>query len=312
MKRLLITGMIVTMLTMGVDRSEAQTPVDTTVLQKVADGYLKPPENAQIDQVWKLIPALNGLELDRQQTALHWNKENPATTKLVFRQIPPAVPTSAFPHEPIYRGNGQKRQMSLMFNVAWGEEYLPSILKTLSKNHAHATFFLDGKWASQHPDFVKQLIKSGMELGNHGYNHHLFSRLSKTQMTADLTKANSAILAASDRQPTLFAPPAGDFNQTAVKVAAGFGMKTILWTLDTVDWRRPQPEVIAMRVLMKKNPGALVLMHPTSPTAKALPGIIKNLQIEGYQLVTVSDLISSFRPHPNTLQAALDGLRLPR
>jgi peptidoglycan/xylan/chitin deacetylase (PgdA/CDA1 family) len=37
--------------------------------------------------------------------------------------------------------------------------------------------------------------------------------------------------------------------------------------------------------------GAIILMHPTAPTVQALDRIIQALQGQGYELVTVSELL---------------------
>ena len=282
------------------------------ILMRIDKACQKQAVNARIDPVWRLIPALNGVRLNQKDSMMGWNNKNPELTPLAFDQVPPSIGTEKFFDYPIYRGNPEKRQIALMINVAWGEEYLNSILATLKKHNVKATFFIDGKWASTHQSLVKTILNSGMELGNHGYQHHLFSGLAKMQMIADISKTNAILHSATGVMPVLFAPPAGDFNLLTVKVAASLGMKTILWTVDTVDWKRPQPEVIAMRVLIKKSPGSLVLMHPTLPTSQALPSIITNLQKEGYQLVTVSDLISPIRPVPKNIKEALANLRSPQ
>ena len=39
--------------------------------------------------------------------------------------------------------------------------------------------------------------------------------------------------------PKWFAPPSGSFNEATIQVADQLDMKTILWTVDTVDWRKP-------------------------------------------------------------------------
>ena len=307
--------MMLLMLSTGTLGNAKQNEFNSTsansLLNQVAQAYQSSPINARVDSVWKLIPALNGTKLNITKTMNGWNAREPGATLLVFDQLPPVVDTAAFKNVPIYRGNPLKRQIALMFNVAWGEEYLPKIVSILKNKHVKATFFIDGKWASTHPIMLRELVKAGMELGNHGYQHHLFSKMSKLQMMTDMSKTNAIIKSITGTSPILFAPPAGDFNTLTVTVAAGLGMKTVLWTVDTVDWRRPQPEVIAMRVLMKKTPGVLVLMHPTLPTTSALPIIIDNLQKEKYQIVSVSDLLNPNRPRPNNLQEALDGLRSP-
>jgi len=76
-----------------------------------------------------------------------------------------------------------------------------------------------------------------------------------------------------------------------LEAAEELGYRTVLWSIDTIDWQRPAPEVISERVLNKMANGAIVLMHPTAPTVNALPGIIKSLKEQGYQLTTVGELL---------------------
>lgn len=65
-----------------------------------------------------------------------------------------------------------------------------------------------------------------------------------------------------------------------------------MWTVDTIDWQRPEPEVIVERVVPKAENGAIVLMHPTKATVEALPKMIAGLKDKGYKLVTISQLLS--------------------
>lgn len=273
-----------------------------TQLLAVAKKVDAEPVNARTDSVWRLIPGLNGVRLNIPKTL-----QNPNGTPLVFDQISPAISLRDFVAEPIYRGNPLKRQMALMINVAWGTEYIPRILAILDQYHVKATFFLDGSWTTKNPAVAREILRAGMELGNHAYNHPNMSQLSRTAMIAQITRTNAAVEAATGVRPALFAPPSGDFNNMVVRVAAGLNMRTILWTLDTIDWRRPDPQVIIRRIVSKSTPGALVLMHPTAPTVTALPQLIQSLLRDGYQLVTVSTLLSPERPVPRTVAQALAG-----
>lgn len=273
-------------------------------LQEIAKRYDAPPSDARVDSVWKLIPGLNGVRLNIPDT----EKQIAAAgtqARLVFTQIPPAISGKDFVAQPIYRGNPQKRQMALMINVAWGTEYVPEILKIFERLHVRATFFLDGSWTAKSGATAKMIAAAGMELGNHAYTHPQMSRLSRIQMISQIERTNQAILRATGVKADLFAPPSGDYNDLVVRVAAGLKMKTILWTIDTIDWRKPSPAVIVSRVAGKRTPGALVLMHPTAPTVAALPQLIDTLHRDGYSLVTVSQLLSPVRPVPATIQDAL-------
>ncbi len=291
----------------GTANSTEYTSTLPQTLTRVAEYYHTQPINPRVDSVWKLIPGLNGVRLDMNAT-LQAARKNPTRVPLLFQQIPPSLQMNEFVAEPIYRGNPQKRQMSLMINVAWGTEYISKILSILKQNHVQATFFLDGSWTKKNPEVAKSIVTAGMEIGSHAYNHPMMSRLTRSQMITQLSKTNQAIYGATGTRVTLFAPPAGDFNNLVVQVAAGMKMKTILWTLDTIDWRKPSPSVIVSRIVKKRTPGALVLMHPTAPTVEALPELIGTLKQDGYQLVTVSSLLSPVRSVPQTLTEALQAM----
>ncbi len=97
------------------------------------------------------------------------------------------------------------------------------------------------------------------------------SKLSREQNTAEITKTEQLLKEAGVTNK-LFAPPSGDFNQTTVEVAHELKLRTILWTLDTIDWKKPEPASIVRKVTTRVEPGSLILMHPTRPAAKRWPG----------------------------------------
>ena len=316
---MLIGLCVVALLALAPLRSSPQTALEQAlagapgperqVLERVKRALDAPPVNARIDSVWQLVPELNGVALDIHATMRHWDG---LATRMVFSQTPPRTAMADLVAAPIYRGNPAKREMSLMFNVAWGTEYVMRIVQILREHHVAGTFFLDGSWTKANPGVAKAIVAAGMEVGSHAYNHPMMSRLSRSQMISQMARTNSVITAATGKAVTLFAPPAGDFNALVVRVAAGMNMKTVLWTLDTIDWRRPAPGVILRRIVSRRTPGALVLMHPTAPTAAALADMIRQLQQAGYRLVTVSQMLSPVRPTPATLNEALTAAGLRR
>ena len=108
-----------------------------------------------------------------------------------------------------------------------------------------------------------------------------------------ITDGENVLIEVTGQKPALFAPPGGDHNRQAVAVAAELGYKTVLWTIDTVDWQRPAPTTIIDRVVGRASNGALVLMHPTQPTLEALPIILDQLIQKGYRLVTVGNSLQT-------------------
>ncbi len=194
--------------------------------------------------------------------------------------------------EPVYRGSGEEKKIALTMNVDRGEEFLPSVLDITDDHEARITFFVSGRFAKNFPDIVKEINDRGHELGNHSYSHPYPSKISKDDSLDEIRRAEEIIYKITGKRSKLFSPPHGERPDSVLRAAEEAGHQTIMWSVDTVDWQRPGPAVITDRVLSKAHNGAIVLMHPTGPTLAALPGIIKKLKDDGYELVTVSNLIA--------------------
>lgn len=266
-------------------------------LRREAVKLYKPPIDAVVSRAGKpnVVPELNGVEVDVDATWENLQKNGGQTVAYVYKQIPPKVKMSDFPHLPVYQGNPGKREMSLMINVAWGTEYIEGILQVLRENQAKATFFLDGSWLAKNPETAKKIAAEGHEIGNHAYTHPDMAALSAQRQREQIVKTEAEIEKTLGAKSKWFAPPSGSYNDTTVLVAREQGMGTVLWTLDTVDWRRPPRDQIINRILPNAKNGALVLMHPTEPTLAALRTLIPELKNKGFRLVTVSELLSPVR-----------------
>ncbi len=194
---------------------------------------------------------------------------------------------------PISRGHSGASNVSLMFNVDWGEEHLPAILDVLNAKGARATFFLTGSWAEKNALLAARMIREGHEVANHGAVHSHVETLPREGLQRLIRSGEERIFLASGARPAkLFAPPYGEWTDDTVSYASEMGYHTVLWTVDTADWRLPPPEAIWKRALAGAVPGALVLLHPTEPTVSALPFIVDGLREKGYTLVTVSENVS--------------------
>lgn len=265
-------------------------------IEQKAQEYEEQAIDARIDRVWKAVPGYNGLMVDVEASYDKMKKlEIFDSKKLVFKEIKPEVVLDDLPPSPIYKGNEEKPMVTFLVNVAWGNEFLPDILKTLKEYDIHTTFFLDGSWVKNNPNLAMMLYEEGHEIGNHAYSHPNMSKLTIDRIDEEIIRTNQVIEATIDVKPKWFAPPSGDYNQTVVEQAAKQGMKTVLWTADTIDWRKPEPSEMVERVLSKVHNGTMILMHPTDSTARGLESLIIGVQEKGYKIGTVSELLSEER-----------------
>ncbi|CAI6028195.1 polysaccharide deacetylase family protein [Cohnella sp. JJ-181] len=264
----------------------------------------QPPIDAVVDRVWKAIPGYNGRSVDVNATYELARKAGisaesaaaaPAAVPWVYREVAPKIGLRDLPPSPVYRGNPNKPAVGLMINVAWGNEYLASILNTLDAQKVKATFFLDGSWLSKNKDAALEIKRRGHELSNHAYSHKNMSTISDAKQLEEISKTEALLKDVLGADNRLFAPPSGDYDARTVRIAAGLGLRTVMWTLDTVDWQRPPASSVVKKISAHVGPGTLILMHPTSTTEQALAGIVRAARAKGLVPGTVSEVLSERR-----------------
>lgn len=254
------------------------------------------PIDAVVDRVWKAIPGYNGREVDIERTYKK-AKQLPegANIEYVYRELRPKVNLEDLGPQPIYRGNPNKPMAALMINVAWGNEYLVPMLDTLDQQKVKATFFLDGSWLKKNGDLAAEIKRRGHQIENHAYSHPNMSQLEQTRARLEISKTKELLKEKLGVENRWFAPPSGDYNMQTVKLAAEQGLKTVLWTVDTVDWKNPPAASIVSKISSKVGPGSLILMHPTASSRDALEGMIQAIRSKGLVLGTVEQTLSPDR-----------------
>lgn len=277
-------------------RSDEEMDKWMEMIKAEATRLKEAPVNAKVDPVWKAIPGYNGIEVDIEKT-IQENIKKAGTTEpveYIMREIEPDIQLEHLGAHPIYKGNPKKKMVAFMINVAWGDEYLPGMIETLRRENVSATFFFDGSWLAKHLDEGREICQLGFECSNHAYSHPNMSTLDRAKQREEIMKTEKLLERIGVRN-VWFAPPSGDYNQTTVDVAYELGLRTVLWTIDTVDWKKPEPEWIVRRISTKLEPGSLILMHPTNSSSQALEGMIEVIRGRGYAFGTVSDVLSSKR-----------------
>lgn len=202
--------------------------------------------------------------------------------------------------EVIWEVPSNKKLLAITFDDGPDPEDTPKILDILAQYHVKATFFVIGSKADRHPDLVKREMEEGHEIANHTYTHHFFNRRSTAEIIEkEITAAQQSVRAITGKQPKLFRPPGGMFNDAVLKYARKQGLQTIMWSWhqDTKDWSRPGVGFIVNKVLNNVRNGDIILLHDyvsgNSQTIQALEAILPVLSKRGYEFVTVSELLSN-------------------
>lgn len=170
----------------------------------------------------------------------------------------------------------------------------PKLLDILKQRNIKGTFFLVGRNVKQYPQIVRRILEEGHEIGNHTWTHASLTSRSDDQIRSELKMSAEALMSVANYTPHLMRPPYGAVNAHIKELAnAEFGYKTVLWSVDPQDWRRPGVSVVTSRLVNGAHKGAILLTHDIhAPTITAMPDTLDQLLAKGYQFVTVSQLMN--------------------
>ena len=189
--------------------------------------------------------------------------------------------------------NPDGKYVALTFDDGPSSKVTPRILQTLEQHEAKATFFMLGKRVEMYPAIAAQVAAEGHEIANHTFSHPNLKKLSHKEMTEEIEKTNKLIEITTGVTPTLFRPPYGIYSQDILNYTASNNYSTILWSVDSLDWKSRNPAAIKKEILSNITNKSIVLMHDLhTATAEALPDLLMTLKQEGYEFVTVSELLT--------------------
>ena len=183
-----------------------------------------------------------------------------------------------------------KPMVALTFDDGPGK-YEDRILAAFRKYGGKGTFFFVGNQAEKYPNVVKRVAEAGHEVANHSYKHENLPKLSQAGATQSLAKTNDILRRLSGQSVSLVRPPYGATSSSVKAALQNQGQPSILWSIDTLDWKTRNAKSSINIVLQQVKDGDVILMHSIyAQSAEAAEALIPALQERGYQLVTVSEL----------------------
>jgi peptidoglycan/xylan/chitin deacetylase (PgdA/CDA1 family) len=169
----------------------------------------------------------------------------------------------------------------------------PKLLDVLKARRIRATFYVIGSNVKRYPDIVKRMVDEGHELGNHTWSHPFLTSRSKSSVLKELDRTSEVIYQTVKKVPVTMRPPYGALYSSQRRlIHKERDMKTILWSVDPQDWRRPGANVVANRIVGHSHAGAIILSHDIHPgTIRAMPAALDGVKDKGYRFATVSMIL---------------------
>ena len=191
---------------------------------------------------------------------------------------------------------------ALTFDDGPSIPFTSDILDILKKHQVKATFFLLGNRAEQQPELVKRIYREGHEIGNHSWSHKRFIFKTPSFIREEIDKTDNLIRELGYTGTIHFRAPYGNKFLVLPWILHKMNRPHILFDVIAKDWEFPPPQLITDRIIEQLHPGAIIVLHDgdgdhfVDPetrinTVDSLESLIKETRANGYQLVTISELL---------------------
>jgi peptidoglycan/xylan/chitin deacetylase (PgdA/CDA1 family) len=194
--------------------------------------------------------------------------------------------------------DSNQKNVALTFDDGPHAILTPLLLDRLNNTNAKVTFFVMGVKVVLHPDIVRRALKEGHEVANHVWDHPVLTKIPWQVARDQILRTSEAVFNVSGYTPKTMRPPYGNTNRGLNnRIYSETKLPVIMWSLDTLDWMRPNPKEIVKKILQKVKPGTVILCHDIHPgTIEAIPEIVQQLHEQGYSFKTVSEMIAIHYP----------------
>jgi peptidoglycan/xylan/chitin deacetylase (PgdA/CDA1 family) len=170
----------------------------------------------------------------------------------------------------------------------------PKVLAALAHECVHATFFLIGKPASEHPELVRRIAAEGHTIGTHTWTHPSLQRIKPDAAVEQIDHGISAVEAVlrgdggSAKLAPFFRFPGFESTPATLDLLQSRGIMVFGADLWASDWNpmTPQEELklITDRLSVAKK-GIILLHDPKAQTAAMLPAFLRYLRENDYHVV---------------------------
>ena len=181
-----------------------------------------------------------------------------------------------------------KKLLAFTFDDGPSDGPTNKLLDNLDKYNARVTFFVLGSRVNSYSSSLKRAYEMGNTIGSHTYNHLNLFKLEDYDVMKEINNTSDAIENILGTRPKYLRAPYGNTN-THIKELSN--MYTILWNIDTEDWKYKDAEKIKENIVSHAHDGAIILLHDIYNTSvEGALLAMEELQDE-YAFVTIDEMI---------------------
>jgi peptidoglycan/xylan/chitin deacetylase (PgdA/CDA1 family) len=208
----------------------------------------------------------------------------------------------------------EDHEVVLTFDDGPWPQTTPRVLTTLAKECVHATFFLIGKPASEHPELVRRIATEGHTVGHHTWSHRSLMRIKPGETTEEIDRGISAVetalrgTATTTPSTPFFRFPGFESTPATLDLLQSRGIMVFGADLWASDWEpmTPKQELKLLTDRLKLARKGIILLHdPKAQTAAMLPDFLRYLKDNHYRVVHLVPAAPDKKPDPAPAAANL-------
>lgn len=185
----------------------------------------------------------------------------------------------------------EKPKIAITFDDGPNAAYTPKLLDGLKERGVKATFFLIGQNIEKdgNSEIVKRMYDEGHLIGNHTYHHVEITKVSNDEAYQEITMTNDLISSITGEEVQFMRPPFGLWQK---ELEQKIHVLPVMWNVDPLDWATENVNEIVNKVVTEAEENDIILLHDCyDSSVKAALKIIDQLTAEGYEFVTVDELM---------------------
>ncbi len=204
-----------------------------------------------------------------------------------------------------YRNSGPRteRKIALTFDDGPSLPCTEELVAVMDAMNVKGTFFCVGFNVSCHPDLTRRMFEKGHVIGNHSQFHRRSGSLMPGNDGSHIDESERVITEVIGSRPRLYRPPWGWLTPWEASRLIQRDYHIIGWDVYTLDWVMPAPDGVLMAEKARRDtrPGSILLFHDgvsmqsqweKRETTRAISHIVPALRAEGYEFVTVPELLN--------------------
>ena len=189
----------------------------------------------------------------------------------------------------------QEKVLYLTFDCGYEYKNITSqLLDVLKEKQISAAFFCTMDYICDAPEVVARMIAEGHHVGNHSLSHPSnCAALSREELALEALAVENFLRVNFGYSSRYFRFPGGVYSENAVELLRSVGYRSVFWSIAYADWdpEDQMGEEKAFQIVTARlHPGAVILLHSTSPdNAAILADFIDYAIAQGYQFRSLDD-----------------------